>query len=224
MLSNAGQLVGTSLTSGAHSQCTWASVHHKTCMTGGIEKYGYPDPGYFVNCNQELNNLGVPATEVINADGIVMEPRTLQVKTDPTSDQPIHLVNPAERRCMSMPCPSNVKNQQLAPILNPSSILVKAVASIGQSTHLVNPVNTNGIVMTPSTLQVKAAAMSDHGSNQQLNSILKPSSFQAKAPASECRYEQSPSVNNYGNNQQLRNDTLQFEKDQRYASLDLYQC
>jgi hypothetical protein len=134
----------------------------------------------------KLANL-MPATEVINADGIVMEPRTLQVKTDPTSDQPIHLVNPAERRCMSMPCPSNVKNQQLAPILNPSNFQVKALASIGQSTHLVNPINTNGIVMTPSTLQVKAAAMSDHGSNQQLNSILKPSSFQAKAPALICQ-------------------------------------
>jgi hypothetical protein len=245
-------MVGTSLTSGAHSQCTWASVHHKTCMTGGIEKHGYPDPGYFVNCNQELNNLGVPATEVINADGIVMKPPTLQVKTDPTSDQPI------------LPCPSNVKNQQLAPILNPSNFQVKALASIGQSMHLVNPVNTNGIVMTPSTLQVKAAATSDHGSYQQLNSILKPSSFQAKAPASigqsahlvnpvntngivmtpstlqvkaaassdhgsnqqlnsilkpssfQARYEQSPSEYN-GNNQQPRSDTLQFEKDQRYA-------
>jgi len=177
-------MVGSSLTSGAHSQCTWASVHHKTCMTGGIENHGYPDPGYFVNCNQELNNLGVPATEVINADGIVMKPPTLQVKTDPTSDQPTHLVNPAERRCMSMPRPSNVKNQKLAPILNPSNFQVKALASIGQSTHLVNPVNTNGIVMKHSTLQVKAAATSDHGSNKQLAPILKPSSFQVKAPAS----------------------------------------
>ena len=207
--------VGTSLTSGAHSQCVWASVHHKTCMAGGLKKHGYPDPGYFVNCNQELNSLGVPATEVINDDGIVMKPPTLQVKTAPTSDQPIQLVQPAG------------KNQQLAPILNLSHFQVKAPASIGQSTHLVNPVNTYGIVLKPSTLQVKAAASSDHGSNQQLNLILKPSSFQVKAPASigqsahlvnpaECRYEKSPSVNN-GNNQQPRNDALQFEKDQRYA-------
>jgi predicted ABC-type transport system involved in lysophospholipase L1 biosynthesis ATPase subunit len=118
-----------------------------------------------------------------------MTPSTLQVKAAATSD--------------------HGSNQQLAPILNPSNFQVKAPASIGQSAHLVNPVNTNGIVMTPSTLQVKAAASSDHGSNQQLNSILKPSSFQA-------RYEQSPSEYN-GNNQQPRSDTLQFEKDQRYA-------
>jgi hypothetical protein len=221
--------VGTSLTSGAHSQCTWASVHHKTCMTGGIEKHGYPDPGYFVNCNQELNSLGVPAAEVINADGIVMKPPTLQVKAAPTSDQPIHLVNPAEFRCMSVLCASNGNNHQLAPILNLSSFQVNAPESIGQSTHLVNPVNTNGIIMKSSTLQVKAAASFDHGSNQQLNSILKLSSFKVRAPASigqsthlvnpdECRYGKSPSANN-GNNQQPRNDALQFEKDQRYALL-----
>jgi hypothetical protein len=130
-----------------------------------------------------------------------MTPSALQVKAAASSD--------------------HGSNQQLNSILKPSSFQAKVPASIGQSAHLVNPVNTNGIVMTPSTLQVKAAATSNR---QQLNSILKPSSFQAKAPASECRYEQSPSVNNYGNNQQLRNDTLQFEKDQRYASLDLYQC
>ena len=58
--------IGTSLTSGAHDQCTWASVHHKTCRSGGVAKHGYPDPGYFVNCNQELDSLGVPAAEVID--------------------------------------------------------------------------------------------------------------------------------------------------------------
>jgi hypothetical protein len=155
--------------------------------------------------NQQLNSILKPSSfqakapasigqsahlvNPVNTNGTVMTPSTLQVKVAATSD--------------------HGSNQQLNSILKPSSFQAKAPASIGQNTHLVNPVNTNGIVMTPSTLQVKVAATSDHGSNQQLNSILKPSSFQAKVPAS---IGQSAHLVNFA-----RNDTLQFEKDQRYA-------
>jgi deltex-like protein len=51
--------VGTSLTSGASNVVIWSSVHHKTTLSGGT--HGYPDPGFFANCNDELDALGVPA-------------------------------------------------------------------------------------------------------------------------------------------------------------------
>ncbi|GFH53331.1 hypothetical protein CTEN210_09807 [Chaetoceros tenuissimus] len=57
--------VGTSATSGVPNQCTWASIHHKTSLSGGLSCHGFPDPNYFVNCNEELNNLGVPKTHLL---------------------------------------------------------------------------------------------------------------------------------------------------------------
>lgn len=50
--------IGTSLTTGMPNCITWSSIHHKTSPTGSI--YGFPDPGYFANCNEELDSLGVP--------------------------------------------------------------------------------------------------------------------------------------------------------------------
>jgi len=50
--------IGTSLTSGQPNQVTWASIHHKTSTSGGT--HGYPDPSYIGNCNEELDNAGVP--------------------------------------------------------------------------------------------------------------------------------------------------------------------
>ena len=50
--------VGSSLTSGKSNCITWASIHHKTQICGGV--HGFPDPLYFDNCNKELDNLGVP--------------------------------------------------------------------------------------------------------------------------------------------------------------------
>jgi len=52
--------VGQSLTSGENNVVVWASIHHKTSLTGGIDDHGFPDPGYFFNCNEELDLLGVP--------------------------------------------------------------------------------------------------------------------------------------------------------------------
>jgi deltex-like protein len=50
--------VGTSITTGKSNQITWASIHHKTSLDGG--PYGFPDPSYFYNANEELDHLGVP--------------------------------------------------------------------------------------------------------------------------------------------------------------------
>ena len=51
--------VGTSLSTGAANAVTWASIHHKTSISG---THGFPDPSYFYNCNAELDGLGVPAS------------------------------------------------------------------------------------------------------------------------------------------------------------------
>ena len=59
--------VGTSLTTGVASSCTWASIHHKTSLSRGA--HGYPDPNYFRNCNVELNALGVPSAIELDNNG-----------------------------------------------------------------------------------------------------------------------------------------------------------
>ena len=61
--------VGTSATTGIPNQCTWSSVHHKTNLCGGSIYHGYPDLGYFLNCNEELDGLGVPAEHLIQENG-----------------------------------------------------------------------------------------------------------------------------------------------------------
>lgn len=53
--------VGTSLSSGETNAVTWASIHHKTSLVQG--PYGYPDAGYFINVNGELDALHVPHNE-----------------------------------------------------------------------------------------------------------------------------------------------------------------
>ena len=61
--------VGTSATTGKQNQCTWASIHHKTSYSGGMQRHGFPDPNYFVNCNEELDGVGVPAAHLLRGDG-----------------------------------------------------------------------------------------------------------------------------------------------------------
>lgn len=51
--------VGTSLTTNAPNQTTWASIHHKTSLNGGA--HGFPDPNYIGNCNASLDALHVPS-------------------------------------------------------------------------------------------------------------------------------------------------------------------
>lgn len=53
--------VGTSLTTGKMNVVVWTSIHHKTSLSGG--SHGWPDPAYFLNCNEELDALGVPQPE-----------------------------------------------------------------------------------------------------------------------------------------------------------------
>jgi len=53
--------VGTSVTTGISDSVTWSSIHHKTCLRGGI--HGYPDANYFMNCNSALDNLHVPPAD-----------------------------------------------------------------------------------------------------------------------------------------------------------------
>jgi deltex-like protein len=53
--------VGTSLTTGMPNSVTWSSIHHKTSLSQGV--HGYPDDGYFINANEELDALNVPSAE-----------------------------------------------------------------------------------------------------------------------------------------------------------------
>ena len=53
--------VGTSLTTGKSNVVVWASIHHKTQTASG--PHGFPDPGFFFNCNEELDNAGVPKAD-----------------------------------------------------------------------------------------------------------------------------------------------------------------
>jgi len=53
-------LIGTSGTTGRQNVIIWSSVHQKTQQFGGAMNHGFPDPGYFINCNDELDALGVP--------------------------------------------------------------------------------------------------------------------------------------------------------------------
>jgi len=57
--------VGTSLTAGRQDCIVWSSVRHKTSRSGGVAKHGFPDLGYLIHCNEELDALGVPKAENI---------------------------------------------------------------------------------------------------------------------------------------------------------------
>lgn len=53
--------VGISMTSGRANSVTWASIHHKTSVSGGLRSHGFPDPNFFQFCNMELDSLSVPS-------------------------------------------------------------------------------------------------------------------------------------------------------------------
>jgi len=61
--------VGTSLTTGIKNQCTWSSIHHKTSLNGGASSHGFPDAGYFMNSNEELDGSKVPPADSLLDDG-----------------------------------------------------------------------------------------------------------------------------------------------------------
>ncbi|XP_075008932.1 E3 ubiquitin-protein ligase DTX3L isoform X2 [Calonectris borealis] len=51
--------VGQSRTTGAQGVITWNDIHHKTSMTGGPTKFGYPDPDYLQRVRSELKARGI---------------------------------------------------------------------------------------------------------------------------------------------------------------------
>uniref|UniRef100_A0A3Q2U6Y5 E3 ubiquitin-protein ligase n=1 Tax=Fundulus heteroclitus TaxID=8078 RepID=A0A3Q2U6Y5_FUNHE len=51
--------VGTSRTSGVENTVTWNDIHHKTSMTGGPERFGYPDKNYLSRVKDELKSKGI---------------------------------------------------------------------------------------------------------------------------------------------------------------------
>lgn len=51
--------VGTSITTGRQNAVVWNGIHHKTNVTGGPTRYGYPDPGYFFRVKEELLSRGL---------------------------------------------------------------------------------------------------------------------------------------------------------------------
>ena len=55
--------IGTSMTSGVPNVVTWASIHHKTSISGGAAMHGFPDPSYFSNVNDELDAVNVPPAD-----------------------------------------------------------------------------------------------------------------------------------------------------------------
>jgi deltex len=55
--------VGVSMASGQDNSVTWASIHHKTALSGGVQSHGFPDPNFFENCNNELDALCVPPAD-----------------------------------------------------------------------------------------------------------------------------------------------------------------
>ncbi|NXS31107.1 DTX3L ligase, partial [Pomatostomus ruficeps] len=51
--------VGQSRTTGEQSVITWNDIHHKTSITGGPTKFGYPDPSYLQRVRSELKAKGI---------------------------------------------------------------------------------------------------------------------------------------------------------------------
>ena len=51
--------VATSFTTGLANVVTWSTIPHKTYWGGGPPD-GFPDPLYFMHCNDALDALGVP--------------------------------------------------------------------------------------------------------------------------------------------------------------------
>ncbi|XP_009082304.1 PREDICTED: E3 ubiquitin-protein ligase DTX3L, partial [Acanthisitta chloris] len=51
--------VGQSRTTGAEGVITWNDIHHKTSVSGGPTKFGYPDPDYLERVRSELKAKGI---------------------------------------------------------------------------------------------------------------------------------------------------------------------
>lgn len=53
--------IGNPMTSKRNGVITWASIPHKSRVSGGPEKYGFPDQNFFTSCNLALDALHVKA-------------------------------------------------------------------------------------------------------------------------------------------------------------------
>lgn len=51
--------VGVSATTGRDDVVVWASIHHKTNVSGGPPRHGYPDDTYLARVQEELAAVGV---------------------------------------------------------------------------------------------------------------------------------------------------------------------
>jgi deltex-like protein len=51
--------IGTSVTTGVKNTTVWNGIHHKTNISGGSTKFGYPDKTYFNRVKEELAAKGV---------------------------------------------------------------------------------------------------------------------------------------------------------------------
>lgn len=51
--------VGTSLTTGQQNTVVWAGIHHKTSMSGGAARFGFPDADYLTRVKSELAQHGI---------------------------------------------------------------------------------------------------------------------------------------------------------------------
>ena len=68
--------VGQSVTTGADNVVTWNGIHHKTSIAGG--PYGYPDPNYLNNVEQELKTFGITESDLSTASSSQSIPSAMQ--------------------------------------------------------------------------------------------------------------------------------------------------
>ncbi|KAK3094976.1 hypothetical protein FSP39_008624 [Pinctada imbricata] len=58
--------VGHSRTTGMDNVVTWNDIHHKTSVTGGPQRFGYPDPHYLDRVLEELAAKGVREQDLLD--------------------------------------------------------------------------------------------------------------------------------------------------------------
>lgn len=57
--------VGRSVTNGKDNQVIWNGIHHKTHVSGGAERHGYPDPSYLERVQDELSAFSITESKLI---------------------------------------------------------------------------------------------------------------------------------------------------------------
>jgi len=51
--------IGQSLTTGMKHCVVWSDIHHKTSLSGGPTRFGYPDETFFARVKDELKGKGI---------------------------------------------------------------------------------------------------------------------------------------------------------------------